>query len=589
MKNISNVRAVSTRKEDDSSDDEPVFDKTQAARRYGLVSEKQVAEVKHDVSELQTEMQLKFDALHSLMQDLCAKFDDAGGRAHSRSQGSRTGRSSHSSEFTSVSHQRTSSWVADSTQALRASSQLNTDDTEDESMKVDDASDAPNSPTVITEATSRTVQSNRQSKQVKAKANEEAKTSVQADINTQAVQSKKTIARPIRDGSQITVRQGRIKEKVGTKSSVHHVSKSPRPMQKTKREDRSLSRDRSNSRSRSTSRIVRRSDVKIRPYNGDPFVKQYLTQFEVTAKLAGWPKTEWGSRLLTALEEKARSVLNLEHLPPSPSYEKVAALLKQAFAPEAKESVWLQKLEGLKREAKETVTQLGHRTRLMMVKAFPRLDLAERSRIAVGYFSRELANDRQQDAIGTAQCQTLEDAIGVAILLDYRCHAEGNRRDRRPDRVRVVANEEEPTNTVNNFSGRGLGRNRNRGAGRGQDRRQASQSRVQAVGHAQDTAQAIAALTNKMEVLSTQMTQLSASAANRDTLHSVPRQAMERPRLRPGDRVMNGSTAVCFNCNSPDHFIRNCPQPPHQTFQNRENDSGQRTTGQSRGQTVPSQ
>ena len=68
-------------------------------------------------------------------------------------------------------------------------------------MESDDASDAPNPPTVITEATSRTVQSNRQSKQVKVKTNEEAKTSVQADIDTQTIQSKKAMTRPIRDGS----------------------------------------------------------------------------------------------------------------------------------------------------------------------------------------------------------------------------------------------------------------------------------------------------------------------------------------------------------------------------------------------------
>ena len=462
MKNISSVQAVSTRKEeDDSSEDDPVFDKTQAKRRYGLVLAKHMAEVKQDMSELRTEMQLKFDALHNLKQNLCIKFDDAGERAHSRTQGSRTGRSSHGSEFTSVSHQRTSSWVADSTRALKASSQLATDDTENGSMESDDASGAPNSPTVITEVTSRTIQRNRPSKQVKVKGNEEAKSSVQADIDAQAVQHKKATIRQIQDGSQVTdVRQGRKREKVATKSSVYRVSKSPRPEKETKREDRSLSRDRSNSRSCSTPRVIRCSDVKIRPYNGDPFVKQYLTQFEVTAKLAGWPKIEWGSRLLTALEGKARSVLNLEPLPQSPSYEKVAALLKQAFAPEAKESVWLQELEGLKREAKETVTQLGYRTRLMMVKAFPRLELAERSRIAVGYFSRALTNNRQQDAIGTVQCQTIEDAIEVAISLDYRCHAEGNRRDRCPNRVRVVANEEEPTDTVNNLSGRGLGRNK---------------------------------------------------------------------------------------------------------------------------------
>ena len=297
---------------------------------------------------------------------------------------------------------------------------------------------------------------------------------------------------------------------------------------KNEADDKSLSEAGSSKRSRSTYRVVRRSDVKIRPYNGDPFVKQYLTQFEITAKLAGWPKTEWGSRLLTALEGKARSVLNLEPLPSSPSYEKVATLLKQAFAPEAKESVWLRELESLKRDAKETVTQLGHRTRLMMVKAFPRLELAERSRIAVGYFSRALVNDRQQDAIATAQCQTLEDAIEVAISLDYRRNTEESKRDRRTDRVRAIS-EEEPINTANNLSGRSWGRGRNRGAGRGRDRGKTSYNHVQVVGHEQDTAQTIAALTNRMEALSTQMSQLSASATNRDTFHSAPRQAVERP------------------------------------------------------------
>ena len=78
-----------------------------------------MVKVKHDMSELRTEIQLNFDALHSLMQNLCTKFEGAGERAHSRTQGSRTGRSSRGSEFTSVSHRRMSSSVADSTRALK--------------------------------------------------------------------------------------------------------------------------------------------------------------------------------------------------------------------------------------------------------------------------------------------------------------------------------------------------------------------------------------------------------------------------------------------------------------------------------------
>ena len=62
----------------------------------------------------------------------------------------------------------------------------------------------------------------------------------------------------------------------------------------------------------------------------------------------------------------------------------------------------------------------------------------------------------------------------MAISLDYRRQSEENRRDRRPDRVRIIADEKEPTNIENSLSGLSWGRNSNRDARRRRESRQRS-------------------------------------------------------------------------------------------------------------------
>lgn len=47
------------------------------------------------------------------------------------------------------------------------------------------------------------------------------------------------------------------------------------------------------------------SDYKIPKYSGDGYVDTYLTQFQLTARAAGYPRAEWGYRLCAALEGKA--------------------------------------------------------------------------------------------------------------------------------------------------------------------------------------------------------------------------------------------------------------------------------------------
>ena len=77
-----------------------------------------------------------------------------------------------------------------------------------------------------------------------------------------------------------------------------------------------------------------RKDVKLRSYNGDGNVEQFLAQFHVTAALAEWPREDWGSRLATVLDGWATQVLTMEPLTGKPAFEKLVALLRSCFGPE---------------------------------------------------------------------------------------------------------------------------------------------------------------------------------------------------------------------------------------------------------------
>ena len=78
-----------------------------------------------------------------------------------------------------------------------------------------------------------------------------------------------------------------------------------------------------------------RKDVKLRSYNGDGKVEQFLAQFHMTAALAEWPREDWGSRLATALDGRTRQVLTVEPLTGKPTFEKLVALLRSRFGPES--------------------------------------------------------------------------------------------------------------------------------------------------------------------------------------------------------------------------------------------------------------
>ncbi len=159
-------------------------------------------------------------------------------------------------------------------------------------------------------------------------------------------------------------------------------------------------------------------DFKILKYSGDSYVDTYLTQFQLTARAAGYPRSEWGYRLCAALEGKARGILTQDVLDGDLSYEVIAAMLRRRFASESSPELWQQQLEGRRRGQKETIAELQHGIRDAMLKAFPEVDIATRSRLASGYFINALGDSDQRRYVRTLAPKTLEEAARVALAYE---------------------------------------------------------------------------------------------------------------------------------------------------------------------------
>jgi O-acetyl-ADP-ribose deacetylase (regulator of RNase III) len=171
--------------------------------------------------------------------------------------------------------------------------------------------------------------------------------------------------------------------------------------------------------SHATSVRSSRYDFKPKSYNGNMWVDQYLAQFRWGAESAHWPREEWGVRLITALEGKALRVVTESRLPTheKPSFEVVSKLLQETFASDASPDVWLTTLENKKRGPTESLTELSQAILELLAKALPELKMAERQRVAVGYFCRALGPSLRQHTLAS-RATTLKEALQVALAYE---------------------------------------------------------------------------------------------------------------------------------------------------------------------------
>jgi hypothetical protein len=166
-------------------------------------------------------------------------------------------------------------------------------------------------------------------------------------------------------------------------------------------------------------------EFKPRPYNGNGWIDQYLTQFKYGAESAKWPREEWGLRLITALEGRALRVITESRLPPDqkPSFEIVAKLLRETFASDASRDVWLTTLEHRRRYQNESLTELSQAITELVSKAFPETGVEERHRIAVGYFARAMGSSLRQHTLASRP-KSLAEALQTALAFENACRLD---------------------------------------------------------------------------------------------------------------------------------------------------------------------
>jgi hypothetical protein len=187
-----------------------------------------------------------------------------------------------------------------------------------------------------------------------------------------------------------------------------------------------------------------RSDVKPNTFNGDGFVEQFLAQFKYTARLARWPKSEWGLRMIHALEGKARRIISDDYLPAGkPDYQHVKKLLRESFGSEATPDVWRTTIENRRRYKKETLTDLSQAISELVSRVYPDVSFEQRSRLAVSHFVRAL-NVKQRSMHVMALCpKTRKDALQMALAFEnaermvsdnnlYSVMAYGDEDDQKP-------------------------------------------------------------------------------------------------------------------------------------------------------------
>ena len=330
-------------------------------------------------------------------------------------------------------------------------------------------------------------------------------------------------------------------------------------------------------------------DVKPRPFSGDAHVEPYLAQFKMIAKLAGSPRDEWGFRLITVLEGKARSVLAGGRLSEQPSFEEVATLLRARFASESSPELWIQTLEGRRRGDKETIAELSHNILDMVGKAYPDTDVAMRQRFAVTYFAGALKDDGQRLHVRTQAPRTLDDATRAALAYENAKRIE-EKRAGNPRRVRAVA--EEPGDAKKAKGGRdktsdsrGRGAKRGHGRGRGQNEAR-GQSEVVAVVHRQDACEDEREDPGELDEAVRQVGHAAGHQGQQSGRgRGGPPQSSRQPQMGY-DAGQEGAEPVqqgCWNCGSLEHYRRECPEPrSHQPWR-QGNGRGRGSTEQAPG------
>ena len=253
-------------------------------------------------------------------------------------------------------------------------------------------------------------------------------------------------------------------------------------------------------------------------YNGDEDWDSYISHFEVCAELGGWGQRDKALALAASLKGQARTYyMNLAPAERS-SYVTVVYKLGQRFGNSRQHSVWLARLESRKRQPGESVATFGDDLRRMARRAYANFDSQAQETLALNQLYRAVSSEMKYRCVA-AQCRTIADA--VEMIETY----EG-----------IVGVEDKKKSTVR--------------------RAETSKKNKQEI------------KTNSQQENNSKIEKTLNQIIQRLDRRDNQQQREVNAHFRQGRRERNvydqRGPRLCFKCNSPDHFIRNCPQNQEQ-------------------------
>ena len=269
--------------------------------------------------------------------------------------------------------------------------------------------------------------------------------------------------------------------------------------------------------------------MKPATYDGTGLWNDYLSHFESVSLINHWTDLEKGLYLAASLRGQAQGVLGNQATGDRQNYQKLVQALQDRFAPSNQTELYRAQLRERRQKASETLPEMGQDIRRLTNLAYPTASSELKEVLATEQFLDGFFDPEMRLKIKQARPVNLNDAIQRAVELEAFNRAER----RRKENIHVIDKDS---------SDKG----------------------------------------NRMETLMEEM-QKSISLLQQDmkSLKKGQTQGRERDgptrryndsdgdrgsgsldqRLGPSNRPGNRDRK-CYNCQSPDHFARNCPHPP---------------------------
>ena len=271
--------------------------------------------------------------------------------------------------------------------------------------------------------------------------------------------------------------------------------------------------------------------MKPATYDGTGLWNDYLSHFESVSLINHWTDLEKGLYLAASLRGQAQGVLGNQATGDRQNYQKLIQALQDRFAPSNQTELYRAQLREGRQKASETLPEMGQEIRHLTNLAYPTASSELKEVLATEQFLDGLFDPEMRLKIKQARPVNLNDAIQRAVELEAFSRAER----RRKEHVHVIVNDKDSSE---------------------------KRSRMEAL--MTEMQKSIKLLQQEIQTLKKERNQrqgrdgpsggYSSADGNRGP-GSVDQ------RCGPGNRDKR-----CYNCQSPGHIARNCPNRTNEEY-----------------------